>query len=275
MNKICYFFFSICCIFFFSCQKELSNETATTLTASGSLWDSTSACLPDSVHGTFYGGVTPGSDTAYVEIQVDVTQTGSYNITSDQQDGFVFADSGFFSNTGINVIHLKPIGTPIIPTTATFNISFDSSFCSFSVNIEDSTGKGLNSSNDTLVVGGQGTGQWQFTVNKTTYKGSFNKIFTIDSAGYKYAYLLDTTNGFDSAFYFFISFPGGNIAAGTYDIQAASPSLNGFQFYDPINVTSYDPSTHIISGTFNGTANDTNFNPIIPVTNGSFTATLP
>ena len=143
MNKISYFFFLACCIVFFSCQKELSQEINSELTASGSLWDSSSACLPDSVHGTFYGGVTPGSDTAYVEIQVDVTQAGSYSITSDQQDGFVFADSGFFSNTGINVIRLKPIGTPIIPTTATFNISFDSSFCSFAVNIEDSTGKGV------------------------------------------------------------------------------------------------------------------------------------
>src|ERR1700750_1002922 len=134
MNKVSYFFFVTCCLLFFSCQKELSNETATTFAASGSLWDSSGVCLPDSVHGTFYGGVTPGSDTAYVEIQVNVTQAGSYNITSDQQDGFIFADSGFFSNTGINIIHLKPVGTPIIPTTATFNINFDSSFCSFNVN---------------------------------------------------------------------------------------------------------------------------------------------
>ncbi|MBV9963975.1 MAG: hypothetical protein JO072_17155 [Parafilimonas sp.] len=143
MNKISYFFFVTCFILFFSCQKELSNETGASLVASGSLWDSSGVCLPDSVHGTFYGGVTPGSDTAYVEIQVNVTQTGSYSITSDQQDGFVFADSGFFSNTGVNIIHLKPIGTPIIPTTSTFNINFDSSFCSFVVNIEDSTGKNI------------------------------------------------------------------------------------------------------------------------------------
>jgi hypothetical protein len=31
-----------------------------------------------------------GSDTAFVEVQVNVTQTGAYNIVSDQQDGFIF-----------------------------------------------------------------------------------------------------------------------------------------------------------------------------------------
>jgi hypothetical protein len=144
MKKFLFYTFLVCCIsVLFSCQKEVSQEINSALTAAGSLWDTTGACLPDSVHGTFYGGYTPHSDTAYVEVQVNVTQTGSYSISSDQQDGFVFADSGFFSSTGLNTIRLKPIGTPIIPTTSTFSISFDSSFCSFVVNIEDSTGKGL------------------------------------------------------------------------------------------------------------------------------------
>jgi hypothetical protein len=144
MNRLLSCFFVACCAtVLFSCQKELSEEVNSALTAAGSLWDSTSTCLPDSVHGTFYGGITPGSDTAYVEVQVNVTQTGSYSITSDLQDGFEFADSGFFSSTGLNTIHLKPLGTPIIPTTSTFSISFDSSFCSFTVVIQDSTGTGL------------------------------------------------------------------------------------------------------------------------------------
>jgi hypothetical protein len=144
MNKFFSYFFVVCCIsVLFSCQKELSVENNAALTAAGSLWDTAGVCLPDSVHGTFYNGYTPHGDTAFVEVQVNVTQTGSYSISSDLQDGFLFADSGFFSSTGLNTVRLKPIGTPIIPTTSTFSISFDSSFCSFTVNIEDSTGKGL------------------------------------------------------------------------------------------------------------------------------------
>src|SRR5690242_9024782 len=120
MKKIFSFLFAICCVvtLFFSCQKDFSVEVGNTLVGAGSLWDSVGNCLPDTVIGTFYNGVTPGSDTAYVEIQVNVTQTGSYNITTTLplQNGFEFADSGFFSNTGINIIRLKPIGTPILNT---------------------------------------------------------------------------------------------------------------------------------------------------------------
>src|SRR6516225_10773844 len=96
----------------FSCQKEYSVDTYSGVNAQGSLWDSTGACLPETVHGTFYDGITPGADTAYVEVQVNVSQAGTYSITSDLQNGFQFFDSGFFSNTGLNVIHLKPIGIP-------------------------------------------------------------------------------------------------------------------------------------------------------------------
>ncbi|HVX24961.1 MAG TPA: hypothetical protein VHB70_01370, partial [Parafilimonas sp.] len=47
-------------IVFFSCQKDFSVETVSMQSASGSLWDSTGNCLPDTVVGTFYNGVTPG-----------------------------------------------------------------------------------------------------------------------------------------------------------------------------------------------------------------------
>ena len=158
----------------------MSVELGSVLKSTGSLWDSNGNCLPDSVHGTFYNGITAGSDTAYVDVQVNVTATGSYKIESDLQDGFLFSDSGFFTNTGLNTVRLKPLGTPIIPTTATFNISFDSSFCSFTVVINDSTGTGLGGVKDTT---GSGTGgdstvniannSWQFIANGHTYSGTF------------------------------------------------------------------------------------------------------
>ena len=64
------FFALLCMVFFvFGCSKELSLEnSASTISAEGSLWDTAGICLPDSVHGTFYTGVQPGGDTAYVEI---------------------------------------------------------------------------------------------------------------------------------------------------------------------------------------------------------------
>src|SRR5436190_22457166 len=175
-----YLFFVCCFSIFFSCSKEYSLEKGTTLDGQGSLWDSLGACLPETVHGTFYNCITPGQDTAYVEIQVNVTQTGSYNITSDIQDGFQFLDSGFFSSTGINIIRLKPIGAPIIPVPTTFNISFDSSFCSFTINVQDSTGTGLGGQDTTGNGNPDYMGSWQFfTDSGGVFQGTFDTAVVI------------------------------------------------------------------------------------------------
>src|SRR4030095_7454859 len=119
-------------VLFPSCQKEMSEEHGLELQdAEGSLQDSLNNCLPSTVFGTFYNGITPGSDTCFVEIQVNVTAAGNYVISTDLQNGFEFLDSGFFNNTGLNTIRLRPIGTPIIPVATSFNVTFDSSVCSF------------------------------------------------------------------------------------------------------------------------------------------------
>lgn len=302
MNKSFFYLFVCCVIALFSCQKEFSLEKGNILPAEGSLWDSAGNCLPDSVHGTFYNGVTPGQDTAYVEVQVNVTQTGAYSITSDLQDGFQFYDSGFFSNTGINIIRLKPIGTPIIPTTSTFNINFDSTFCSFDVTIQDSTDTGLGG-HDTTVIGDPDLeGSWQFTTGDGTFSGLFDTAVIIkDSAiwgtGQQMLYLVGFTKGStDSAISLYMYLPTGVIAPGSYSTQSVPPanaSLFAFNFttgngdaiYEAlpastsgsnvtINIISYDNATHIVTGTFDGIADDINGNADVDVTNGSFTATV-
>src|SRR6185436_2135417 len=123
-----------------------------------------------------------------------VTKTGSYSISTDMQNGFRFVDSGFFNAIGINIIKLKPIGTPIIPVATIFSVSFDSSTCSFVVNVQDSTGTGLGGGGDTSGNGGGNTGDttaagaWKFTdsTNNTSYTGVFQDpggIFNLDSWG--------------------------------------------------------------------------------------------
>ena len=115
-----------------SCQKELSPEPViqdSTFSATGSLKDSNNNCYAAVVHGSFYNGVTPGSATAYIAVQVNVIYTGSYKITTDIQNGFGFADSGVFVEAGLTTIHLKPFGTPLFPGPADFLVSFDTSFC--------------------------------------------------------------------------------------------------------------------------------------------------
>lgn len=208
MNKIFFYLFFFCCTtLFLSCEKEISLEKGTTLKAEGSLLDTAGNCFPDSVRGTFYNGITPGSDTAYVEIKVNVTSTGSYKIESEIEDGFLFSDSGFFSNTGINTIRLKPIGTPIIQGSINFNINFDSTFCDFTVTVQDSTGTGLGGQDTT------GTGSLKdslgnclpIIVNGTYYNGvapgdtNFVTIQVDVAATGDYSIFTNLSNGFSFA----------------------------------------------------------------------------
>lgn len=302
MNRLLYCFVVITCFLtLFSCRKEYSLEQGNIVPAEGSLWDSSGACLPSTVHGTFYGGITPGSDTAYVEIQVNVSQTGSYNIETDLQDGFSFADSGFFSNTGINTVRLKPIGIPIIPTTSTFTVGFDSTACSFTVVIQDSTGTGLGGGGDT--TNPQNNNAWQFTTSAGTFSGVFDTaVITLDttiwqSGGQMLVLQGLKTNTTDSLIAFYVYLPTGAIVPGSYATQSLPPSnaslfafidfsadpVNGTPIYASfpgdatanviVNIVSFDNATQIVKGTFAGKTEDENGNKV-DVSNGSFTATV-
>ena len=294
MKKLFVSFFLIsCCLFiFFSCQKEISLETGSTQIAAGSLTDSNGNCLPDTVIGTFYNGVTPGSDTAYVEIQVNVTQTGSYSIYSDLENGFEFADSGVFTTTGINTVRLKPIGTPIVNVSTLFNINFDTTFCSFTVNVQDSTGTGLGGTDTTGSGDPDSTAsQWQFTQGAFTYAGAFDSAKKDNSTGLATYVTLNgsTTATGDTTMSIKFIIPAADIQTGTYNLIS-----NGIFFtvvdantltvlYEAdglttgtdlvINITAYDAVTKLVQGNFSGTVQDKS-GSLVPVTNGSFTATV-
>ncbi len=275
-------------IIFISCQKEYSLELGNPTTpAKGSLQDTLGNCLPDSVYGTFYNGVTPG-DTNYVQIEVNVTTAGSYSIKTDIQNGLQFADSGFFNTTGINIVKLKTLGTAILPTITDFIVSFDSSVCSFSVNVKDSTGTGLGG------TGGGGIDSaylsdtaWHFSDSTNNYHGTIDTAFTKDSMGVKALVLNGSTSATgDTIFTIGVLLPTGTITPGTY----LSNITGGFEFQDGLTgasiysadpfvtggalvtiiITNYDSVTNIVTGTFSGTAQSASGNTTI--TNGGFTA---
>ena len=294
-----------------SCQKELSIETNLPSAAQGSLQDSLGNCLEDSVVGTYYGGITPGRDTAYVEVKVNVTTAGSYAIMSNTQNGIYFSDSGYFSTTGINTIKLKPVGTPIIPGGPyDFNISFDSTTCYFTLNVQDSTGTGL---------GGGGTipnGTWEFSTDSSGYFHGTQATATLKPDSVYWGTILDTsfkggtvlqivgnTAVGDTALVLYVLFPGNDIIPGTYYTQIVgtdtyAKGLFGFaiknapsSIYDAVQdsqslskvgiTVTYDATTKIVSGTFSGVAtneyyNDTHGtdNVYIGILNGKYSATV-
>ena len=273
----------------FACKKEYSVDVPSLNTAAGTLYDSTGNCMTDTIHGTFYNGVYPGGDTAYVSVTVNVTAPGSYSIHTDLQNGFEFADSGFFNNTGLNTVLLRPIGSAILPSSTNFTFSFDSSTCMFTVNVKDSTGTGLGG---TPPPAAAPIGNWQFSADSATYSGVFDTAVLKDTLGYRYLIIIGKT-ATDSAFGLFLSFPSGSIATGVYTSQDTPPSFNGMErdnlsskpvfigaSKDPpasnisITVTSYNTSTRQLTGTFSGMAANSSGDVVINVTNGSFTATV-
>ncbi len=77
----------------------------------------------------FYGQALTQSNS--IEVNVNVTAAGPYSLTTDTLDGISFSASGTFSGTGIKQITLTGYGTPTFPENLTFNLSGDSTACTF------------------------------------------------------------------------------------------------------------------------------------------------
>ncbi len=293
-NLFSVFFIVSAIVFTIACSKDYSFEQPVDdRVAKGRLTDTSGNCYADSVVGTFYNGVTPGPDTAYVQMEVWVDSVGNYVIKTDNQNGFMFADSGFFNTTGLNTIKLKPVGTPILQKTTDFTVSFDSTFCSFSVLVNDSTGTGLGGNpGGNLDSINRSDTAWYFSDANRQYNGPVQlAVLAEDSTTLDQLLLLTGTTVAtgDSIVGITIPAPGGVITPGHYT------SDDGIRFYfasnfnnlpvviyssDELGTTdqmsfdlAYDAPTGVTTVIFSGTAVDTLGNPV-PITNGKFRAKL-
>lgn len=117
------------------CQKELSFEGPNTPAEGSLLSDATGDCLPKTVNGTYAAGVAlvPASNT--ITVNVNVTQTGTYAITTDTVNGYYFSASGIFTAPGNNTVTLRGNGTPFANGVNNFVVSFDSTFCDIQVTV--------------------------------------------------------------------------------------------------------------------------------------------
>jgi len=124
-------------VFFNSCQRELSPDP--TPVSKGSLAkDSNDNCEPIAAAGV-YSINQNLSDSNYIEVDVNITSAGSYNITTDTVNGYSFKASGVFTNTGSAHIKLPAFGKPILADTDYFQIRYNESFCETSVRVTDTT----------------------------------------------------------------------------------------------------------------------------------------
>ncbi|MCW3090113.1 MAG: hypothetical protein JWP81_1182 [Ferruginibacter sp.] len=136
MKTICHsFIFFVFLIFILTgCQKEYSFDDVAPGTSSGSavisFVDSSGNCSAPVIVGTFQAGnALDGSNK--ITIQVNVTDTGSYALSSNSLNGIQFSASGGFTLKGTQTIILTGTGTPV--AGGSFNYTFGNSRCGFSV----------------------------------------------------------------------------------------------------------------------------------------------
>jgi hypothetical protein len=126
---------AILAVVIFSCQKELSLEQPGT-PAEGSLQaDVSGDCLPKTVNGVYSVGTALVSTTNTITVDVNVTRTGTYTITTDTVNGYYFRGVGIFTNTGNNTVTLRGNGTPFANGINNFVVSFDGTVCDVQVTV--------------------------------------------------------------------------------------------------------------------------------------------
>lgn len=106
------------------CSKDYSYEGGlvngnTSGTAGFTFLGAGGACTGSIVSGNYYtGNLLTGANT--VQLQVSVTAIGSYNVSTSSVDGFQFSGAGNFTDTGVQTITLKGVGTPTSEDSFTF-----------------------------------------------------------------------------------------------------------------------------------------------------------
>ncbi|MGF2412671.1 MAG: hypothetical protein ACQUYJ_10100, partial [Ferruginibacter sp.] len=117
---------------FLSCQKELEYDNNGASTGSFKK-DAAGDCLPVVVNGVFKVDSVL-SNALFVDVQVNVSFPGTFNIISDTVNGYSFSKTGNVV-LGLNTIRLYPSGKPVAAGTNTFTVVYGSSTCSFDITV--------------------------------------------------------------------------------------------------------------------------------------------
>jgi hypothetical protein len=228
-------------------------------------------CSTATVNGTYTAGTPLSPATNIVDITVNVTTAGPYNISTTLNNGMTFSASGTFSSTGVHTIQLAGTGTPALG--GTFNISVPGSpSCTFPI-----------------TVNGPATVDWKFTQGATTHQGSTDdaQLQSVPPAFTSFHYV--GVNADETFIFSLVDILGGINNNETYNTSSTTSNTGGFIFNtsggdiwtaDPqtagtsvvFKITTHNTSTKTITGTFSGTVKNS-AGAVLAITNGTFTAT--
>ena len=226
-------------VFITACQKELNFDKDGIARGTLKADVATGECLPSVVNGIFKADSIL-TDANFIDVQVNLTSTGTYEIVSDTINGYSFKGTGTLGAIGLNTVRLYATGKPLIAGTNNFTIRFDNSSCSIAVIVLDAS-----------------TGAAVYTLG-----GAPN---TCSGAVVNGTYTAGTSLGVGNSVTLTIDV----LATGTYVLGAAS--VNGMLFTS----TGYFPSLGVQTVTLNATGmpiTDGDFNVI--ASNGTSSCTF-
>ena len=117
---------------FLSCQKELSFDNGGV--SAGTLKKGTGGdCLPVVVTGVFKKDSVLTSAN-YVDIQINVSTPGTFDIRTDTVNGYAFSKAGSVV-FGINTVRLYASGKPVTAGNNTFTVKYGTSTCTFDITV--------------------------------------------------------------------------------------------------------------------------------------------
>lgn len=131
-------------------------------------------CTGATIQGTYTAG-TALSSANKLNIQVNVSTIGSYNISTTAVNGITFSASGSFTTTGAQAVTLTGSGTPVAAGAHNISVSSNGNQCTYSLTVQPAP-----TSNAVFTLAGSAgecsnaTSQGTYTVN--TALGSGNTI---------------------------------------------------------------------------------------------------
>ncbi len=244
--------------------------------ATGTLGGGGGDCTPFTLKGNYQEGIL-FSPFNSVEIQVNVTTPGNYNIITNTVNGVYFSATGTFLAIGVQPVTLLGIGTPTTSGIQTFSVSFGGSSCSFDITFLPGVAPSgdyfpitLNSNWVYSLIGGTSSDSLKSTVIDYSLNSIGNTYSTItadyvppsgvpDSSFYRkvgsdYFQYIDYSNyiPFDQPVNGEFIFLKDNVASGTtWQSPNVSGSISGVPFSGYMKMTILDKAVPVTIGTFN------------------------
>ncbi len=208
-------------------------------------------CSSAFVNGIYVEGTMLNATNNTVDIDIDVTSIGPYNISTTANNGMVFSDAGTFTTLGIQTITLVGSGTPI--ADGTFNIAMPGTTpCTFPVDVDPAPSI-----------------DWQFTAGgpTTVFNGSADDVQLIPIFPPIITLIYLGSNANDDIAFALVDIAGGINAGETYSTNATVTNAATFTYLVnggaddfstdatrnlTFTVSSHIPATKTIVGTFSG-----------------------